>query len=530
MASPKEIFEQARDILKQLTLIQKIVAGVIVAVVLGVLLSLSFVGTETNFKVLYSGLTPEDAASVVARLKESRVPYELAENGSAVLVPAGQVYETRLTMAGEGLPRGGGVGFEIFDQTSLGTTDFVQRLNYQRALQGELARTISGFSQVKSARVHIATPKESVFIEDTKPPSASVSVALAGREKLSKSEIQSIVNLVSSAVPNLSAKNVTVVDTLGRLLYRQAEDDQALLSASQLEYQVKVEHNLQNKVESMLEQVVGVNKVQARVTAEIDFSEVDMTEENFDPEGQVIRSEQLMREKDGSEDLAAGIPGVKGQLATYSEAGEDGEALYNSRRENITRNFEISKKIRKTKETPGAITRLSVAVMVDGHYEKSEDKEGTLTRKYQARTVEELSYFTKLTKNAIGFDEEREDQVDVVSMPFYLSSLVEPESDKMEKWRTLAEHLVMPFVILLLSVAFLLFIVKPFFRLMSEQQASAQRAAVLAEKGLSEEEMEEEELKLQPLGMTDQERIYKLAQSDPDRAADLVRRWLREEG
>ena len=530
MASPKEIFEQARDILKQLTLIQKIVAGVIITVVLGVLVSLSFMGTETSFKVLYSDLTPEDAASVVARLKESRVPYELAENGSAVLVPAGQVYETRLTMAGEGLPRGGGVGFEIFDQTSLGTTDFVQRLNYQRALQGELARTISGFSQVKSARVHIATPKESVFIEDTKPTSASVSVALAGREKLSKSEIQSIVNLVASAVPNLSTKNVTVVDTLGRLLYRQAKDDQALLSSSQLEYQVKVEHNLQNKVESMLEQVVGVNKVQARVTAEIDFSEVDMTEESFDPEGQVIRSEQLMREKDGSEDFAAGIPGVKGQLATYTEAGEDGDADYNFSRENITRNFEISKKIRKTKEIPGTISRLSVAVMVDGHYEKSEDKEGALIRKYQARTAEELSYFTKLTKNAIGFDEEREDQVDVVSMPFYLSSLVEPESDKMEKWRTLAEHLVMPFVILLLAVAFLLFIAKPFFRLMSEQQAEVRRAAVLAEKGISEEELEEEELKLHPLGMTDQERIYKLAQSDPDRAADLVRRWLREEG
>jgi flagellar M-ring protein FliF len=529
MADPKEIFKQILDILKKLSLTQKIIAGVVIAAVLGGLLSLTLVGTESNLKLLYSNLSQEDAAEVVAKLKELRISYEIGENGSVIMVPADQVYETRLSLAGVGLPRGGGVGFEIFDKTSLGTTDFVQRLNFQRALQGELARTISQFRQIKSARVHIATPKESVFIEETRPPSASVSVALTGREKLSKNEIRSIVNLVASAVAGLTNDNVTVVDTAGRLLYRKTDDDTALLSATQLEYQMKIEQRLRDKVESMLEEVVGIDRVQARVTANIDFNEIDQTEESFDPEGQVVRSEQIMREKDGSGEFAGGIPGVKGQLATFTEAGDKGKEGNGFRRDNLTRNYEITKKVRRVKENSGKISRVSVAVMVDGIYEKVDDKEGGVTRKYKARTPEELAYFTKLAQNAIGFDEERGDKVEVVSMPFYLSNITEPKIDQVEKWKALAERLVMPVVVLLLALFFMLFVVKPFFRLMTEQQRAAQRAAELAEKELSAEGEEEEDLSLSPIGMTDQERIFKLAQSDPDRAADLVRRWLREE-
>ena len=530
MADPKEIFKQALDILKKLTLSQKIIAGVIVAAVLGGLLSLTLVSTETDFKVLYSNLSQDDAAAVVSKLKELRIPYELGENGSVVLVTADQVYETRLSLAGAGLPRGGGVGFEIFDKTSLGTTDFVQRLNFQRALQGELARTISQFRQIKSARVHIAIPKESVFIEESRPPSASVSVSLVGREKLSKNEIQSIVNLVASAVAGLTSDNITVVDTAGRLLYRKTDDETALLSATQIEYQMKVEQRMRDKVESMLEEVVGVDKVQARVTADIDFNEIDQTEESFDPEGQVVRSEQVMREKDGSGEFSGGIPGVKGQLATFTEAGDKGKEGSGFRRDNLTRNYEITKKVRRVKERSGGINRVSVAVMVDGIYEKVEDKEGVITRKYKARSPEDLAYFTRLAQNAIGFDEERGDKVEVVSMPFYLSNIAEPKVDQIEKWKTLAERLVMPLVILLVVLFFMLFVIKPFLRLMTEQQLAAQRASELAEKELAAEGEEEEDLSLAPIGMTDQERIFKLAQSDPDRAADLVRRWLREEG
>jgi len=528
MATVKDIFNQAVSVIKNLTLPQKIIAGVLVAGVVGGMIFLSTMGGKTDYNVLYSGLSAEDAASVIAKLKEQKIDYQLSESASAVLVPAANVYETRLNLAAEGLPRGGGVGFELFDQISLGTTDFVQRLNYQRAVQGELARTIRQFKQVRDARVHIATPKESVFVEDTKPPSASVSLTMAGQEKLAKEQIMAIVHLVASAVPGLTSENITVVDTLGRLLFRKEGDDVSMLSATQLEYQLKVENALRTKVESLLEEVVGVNKALARVTVDMDFNKVDVTEENFDPDGQVIRSEQFLIEQEGGEQAGGGIPGVKGELSTFTETGGAGGKTEGAHRKNITRNYEISRKTRHIQESVGTIKRLSVAVMVDGVYEESKDKDGKKTLVYKPRNAEELNHFVKMTQNAIGFDPERGDKVEVVAMPFYLSSVVEPEADPLEKWRSLFEHLAVPFVLLLVAVAFIMFVIRPFMRLLSNQQLEARRQAGLAGRTGVKMGVEEEDLTLQPLGMTDKEKIYKLAQSDPERAADLVKRWLRE--
>ncbi len=532
MAGPKEIFGQVASVFKGLTVTQKVVTVLLVALVLGGLVTLTMLGPgPTDYKVLFSGLSQEDAAEVVTWLKEQNIPYQLSEDNRAILVPAGQVYETRLNLAGEGLPRGGGVGFEIFDKTGLGTTDFVNRLNYQRALQGELARTIRQFQQVQEARVHIATPKESVFIEDEKPPTASISVKLRGRDKLSSHQIQSIVNLVASAVPGLTTDNVTLVDTTGRLLYRKQGDQDAILSGTQLEYQVKVEETLRQKVETLLEEIVGANRARARITAEIDFSKVNISEENFDPETQVIRSEQLLTEADkGGEMLPEGVPGVKGELATFSEAGDETAKGAGYTRKNVTRNYEISKQVRHIQEQSGTISRLSVAVMVDGSYEKVVDSDGNTSLQYKTRTPEEMSHFEGLVKNAIGYNEERGDQVEVVSMPFALSSVVEPEPEAMDKWRELIGWLAMPIVYLLIAISFLLFVVRPLLKLLASKKIEVHKMAEIGERaaamGVSPEE---EDLSLMPKGLTDQERIFRLAQSDPDRAADLVRRWLRQE-
>ncbi|MEN8257057.1 MAG: flagellar basal-body MS-ring/collar protein FliF [Thermodesulfobacteriota bacterium] len=525
MADAKDIFKQGFAVLKSLTLMQKVVAALVVAIVLFGLLSLTFVGSKPAMKVLYANLNSTDAADIVAQLKERRIPYELAENGTAILVGQGNVYETRLAMAADGLPRGGGVGFEIFDKTSLGTTDFVQKLNYHRALQGELARTISQFDKIKAARVHIAQPKESVFVEDTQPPSASISVSLAGRDKLSKNEIKAIVNLVGSAIPGLVNSNITMVDTTGHLLFRKEGDEDSLLSATQIEYQQKVERTLRSKLETMFEEVVGVEKVIARVTADIDFNHVDVSEEVFDPETQVIRSEQVLTERDGAVDIQEGIPGVKGQLATFTEAGETGGGGAGFKRDNITRNYEISKKVTRTKAAIGQIRKVSVAVMVDGIYNKTK-KDGKMVKEYQARSDKDLATFVKMAQNAVGYDPERGDTVEVVSMPFYLSTYVEPTPDMLDQYRGLLNQLALPVVLLLVAICFFMFVIRPFFRLMASQQLQAQRSADQAEQELVVAETHED-LTLTPLGMTDKERIFKLAQSDPDRAADLVRRWLR---
>lgn len=535
MAGPQEMMGQLVNSIKNLSSTQKIVFGVVVIGAIFAMGSLIFRAPGTDYKVLFSGLAQEDAAAVVARLQEQRIPYQLAQDGTAIMVPTTQVHEVRLSLAGEGLPRGGGIGFELFDKTSLGTTDFVQKLNYQRALQGELARTISGLDQIASARVHIATPKESVFIEDEKEPSASVIIALRGREKLSTTQIKSIVNLVASAVPGLTPDNITVVDTAGRLLFRQEGDQMSMQSSTQHEYQLRVEEALRRKVEGLLEEVVGAGRAQARVTAEINFSRVNVTQENFDPEGQVVRSEQVLDEQDqqGSEQ-PSGIPGVKGNLATFAESGESGAGGENYKRSNITRNYEISRVTRHVEEATGEIRRLSVAVMIDGSYERQTDDKGNTTLHYTARTPDELKSFEKIVRNAIGYSEERGDTVEVAGVPFAASSALEPEASGVDKWSAIIDKLVMPIVYLLMAVAFIMFVIRPFFRMLGEKQVEAEdvpvRAATTARRAASEGGGEEDEdLGFAPKKMTDKERIYKLAQSDPDRAADLVRRWLREE-
>lgn len=527
MAGPKEIFTQIASIFNGLTPIQKITALGMVVLVFGGMIALTSVGGKTDERVLFAGLSQQDAAEVVQRLRDLNVPYRLSDTGTAIMVPASQVYEIRLTLAGDGLPRGGGVGFEVFDEVGLGTTDFVNRLNFQRAMQGELARTIRQFQQVQEARVHIATPRESVFIEDEKPVTASISVQMRGREQLTQHQIQSIVNLVASAVPGLSDDNITLVDTAGRLLYRKKGDLDAVLSGTQLEYQHKVEENVRRKVESMLEEVVGINRVRASVTADIDFSRVNLTEESFDPEEQVVRSEQLLTESDQRGDQARGIPGVKGELATF--AGEDGGAAGSSyQRSNVTRNYEISRQTRQVQEGGGGVRRLSVAVMVDGTYERVVNDEGKTVLEYRPRSAEEMAYFERLVRNSVGYDEERGDQVEVASLPFALSALTDPEVDPLDQWRELAEWLAMPLVYLLIAFGVMLFVVRPFFRLLAAKGLESKRTSQVASVGRDGVE-EEEELTLGPRGLSNQERLYRLAQSDPDRAADLVRRWLREE-
>lgn len=533
MASPKEMLQQILSVIKEFSTFQKIMAGSVLAAVLGGLVMLSTGGQATSYQVLFSSLSQEDASEVVAKLKEQRIPYELDMNGSVIKVPSEKVLETRLSLAGEGLPRGGGVGFEIFDKNSLGTTDFVQKMNYQRALQGELARTIRQFQQVQEARVHIAAPTESVFIEDQKPPSASVSVKLRGSAQLDSKQIQAIVNLVASAVPGLTDENITVVDTAGRLLYRKRGGELGQMSDSQLEYQQGVEKSLRDKLETMFEEVVGAGKAIARVSVELDFNQVDTTEELFDPEGQVVRSEQLLNEDSAQPgSTPQGIPGVKGNLATYNETGDGAAGGANSRRNNVTRNYEVSKTVKRVKSAMGKIKRLSVAVMVDGTYVNGVDKDGKPTVTYSPRTPEDLKWYEKMAKNAVGFDPERGDQLEVVSTSLAASLAPETKTDGFERWQQLIDRLAQPVIYLLISICFVFFVIRPFFRVLSNKQLEEQRRVVAATKSLVGEGGEgglDEDVSLKPIGISDKEKIYKLAQTDPDRAADLVRRWLRQE-
>src|SRR3990170_2247171 len=371
-----------------------------------------------EYQVLYNQLSNEDSGAVIEKLKEKRVPYKV--DGSSISVPADKVYETRMELAGEGLPQGGGIGFEIFDKTAFGVTDFVQKVNYKRALQGELARTITQIKEIESARVHLALPEKGVFLDEQKKARASVIVKLKPGKELTQGQVSSIVHLVANSTDNLKPDDVAVVDTSGRMWTRESNEGDALrLSATQIEYKRGLENDYENRLQSMLEKTVGMNKVVTRVSVEVDTKHVERTEERFDPDGQVVRSEQRNKEKSVGGTANYGVPGV---LSNMPETAQPQQAAVvapsQSQRQDEVINYEISKVTSHVVEPIGAIKRLTVSVLVDGTYQTAKDGQDNETRTYVARTDEEISRFTEMVKAAVGYDEKRGDAINVVRTPF----------------------------------------------------------------------------------------------------------------
>jgi flagellar M-ring protein FliF len=368
---------------------------------------------------LYGELEPRDAAAVVATLERQRVPYRLAAGGSQILAPADQVARLRLVLAREGLPAGGGVGWEIFDRgESLTTTPFQQDLNRLRALEGELSRTIRGLAGVRSARVHLVLPRREAFSRERGEAQASVVLAMQGAQRLDREGVQAVLHLVATAVPGLKPQNVSIVDSRGELL---ARGGQALAGSAQAnglplghdELRRAQEMRIGRAVEELLERSLGPGRVRAEATVEMDFDRVQTTEERFDPENQVARSQQSSNEQSrGAEPppttVAGNLPGADPQ-------GSGGGGSQESRQEETT-NFEIGRTTRNTTREHPVIRRLSVAVLVDGVVEPG--AEGGGAPRWRERTPEELARLATLVRGAVGFDERRGDKVEVVSMRF----------------------------------------------------------------------------------------------------------------
>ncbi|MDD5153772.1 MAG: flagellar basal-body MS-ring/collar protein FliF [Thermodesulfobacteriota bacterium] len=516
--------QQLLEFVQSLSIKQKIMTLVVIGtVVLGFILLMTW-ANRPDYEVLYTNLNQDDAAGIIAKLKEKKILYQLEQNGTVITVPRESVHEMRLTLAGEGLPRGGGVGFEIFDKTSLGTTDFVQKLNYQRAVQGELARTISQFREVEQARVHIAIPRESLFVEEEKKPAASVILKLRGGMTLNNNQVESIVHLVASAVQGLAPEDVTIADVGGRLFYKKSSSDiTGSLSTAQLDYQKGIEDGLRKKVEGMLGEVLGPNKAIARVSADIDFQQINITEEKYDPDSAVVRSEQRSEEKsEGGSNIPAGIPGVKGSLAGKLEGSANlgNKSLY--QKESEITNYEINKINRQVLGPAGSIKRLSVAVMIDGAYKETAAKEGKSARQYAARTQAEMSQFENIVKKAVGFDEARGDQVEVVNIPFAWGA-PEEESPASVPWREYLSKIARPLFNIVLVLIFIFFVAKPLLKWLL---TSRPEKTVLT--GLPASIRDLEKGALVDFKEAERDQTMQLVQGQPDRAAELVKKWLRE--
>ncbi len=402
-----------------------------------------------DYRVLYANVTDRDGGEIVAALSQMNVPYRVSDGGGAILVPSDQVHDIRLRLASEGLPRGSSVGFELMENTRLGTSQFLEQVNYQRALEGELARSIKALAAVRNARVHLAIPKPSVFLRESQKPSASVLVDLFPGRQIETGQVSSIAHLVSSSVPNLPLTNVTVVDQTGKLLSAKDATDDSALDPRQLKYTKQIEQSIVKRIETILEPFVGAENVRAQVTADVDFSQIEAAEELYRPNQQTeaaVRSSQS-QESMRTEAAQGGVPGAfsnqppdraEAPIET-SPAGGDGRAQGDANNQGapppVSSNkdsrvlYEVDKTVRHTRQSVGTVKRLSVAVVVN--HKRVAGGEGNAN--LVPRTTEEMNQITDLVRQSMGYSEARGDALSVANAAFTSEQI--PDAEALPLWR-----------------------------------------------------------------------------------------------
>jgi len=464
-----QLLQQLTGIWKQLGLNQRLSLLLATLAVLGGLAALAFWSSRPEYSLLYGKLDEGEAAKVIAALDEAKVPYQISRGGGAIMVPSDKVYQVRMQMAGKGIPRGEGVGFEIFDKANFGISDFVQRANYTRAVQGELARTISQLDQVESARVMIVMPENRLLTDAQRKPTASVFVRVKGSGQLPASAVNSIRFLVANSVEGLQVNNVSVVDNMGNVLSQNDDNDSvAGLSNNQLTARRNFEQYLSKKAEGMLEKVLGPGQAVVRVSAEINWDTTTRTEEKFDPDGQVARNTTVNDEdSDTATALAGGAPGSGANAGanpdnggTNAPAPVPAAPVNSSRtRKKVTNStYEINKITSNVIEAAGGLKRLSTAVFVAQRFEGL-----GAARKAVPRTPGEVEALKRIVQGALGIqtagDSVRQDEIVLEEMPFNDQPVREltqqlEQQEKRQVWLDLAQKLVYPALALGILFAF----------------------------------------------------------------------------
>lgn len=446
----------------KLSLAQKVLLPFLVIFSVGSIVYVSKLATRPDYTVLYSDLSSGDAAAVVERLKEVRASYRV-DGGTISVSPPEAVHELRLSLASEGIPKTGSVGFELFDGTNFATTTLGEMVKKQRAIQGELERTIMSLDTVVSARVHISQPEKTVFAKSAQEPSASVLLKLRPGAELDKKQINGISNFVASSVEGLKPQHVTIIDMYGNLLTAQEQEGgegHLGADAGRLLYIREVEKGYAQRIEVILAKVLGPGRVVARVNADIDFSSSEREEESYDPAGQVIRSERTVEEGAAAQ-ARGGIPGTVSNISNGPPIVNPPSGSEQNNRMEKVKNFEVSRAITRSAQARGKVVRLSAGVLVDGKYTEVAQvgtdgkSSGKMVKEYIALTPEMMSQVEGIVKSAIGYDSSRGDLVTVENVPFY-----EPDEslaaelakvDESAKWYRIGS-LAVPVLALLLFV------------------------------------------------------------------------------
>ncbi|MEW6513302.1 MAG: flagellar basal-body MS-ring/collar protein FliF [Pseudomonadota bacterium] len=530
--------------LSQLNARQKLTAMAMLAFAIALLVGAWLWTKEPPYGVLFSNLSDQDGGQIVAALQQQNVPYKYSEGGGAILVPVSQVHDARLKLASQGLPKGGLVGFELMENQKLGTSQFAEQVNYQRGLEGELARSIQTLGAVRAARVHLAIPKQTAFLRDDLKPSASVLVSLQPGRTLDPPQIAGIVHLVSSSVPQLAPGNVSVIDQDGKLVSQgQGSQKNESLNPGQLGYIKDIEAQYVRRVETILEPLLGKGNFRTQVTADVDFNQIDQVEESYLPNpvpDTAIRSQQTAETGAGSPP-AIGVPGAltnqapvpaTAPITNPQVGGAAGGANTNGNyTRNATINYELDKTVRHTRGTPGGVKRLSVAVAVNHKRPLGNDgKPG----KAVPPTAEELKRVNDLVRESVGFNEKRGDSINVAA-----ASFVQSEAEAIPDTPLWKDASVIAFAkeaaqyLIFAIIAWLVWtkLLKPVFEMFAAaaQRAEAERKAAAEAAGVSE---------IAHAGGAHHGRSFddKLksardtAQQEPKLIADLIKEWMGANG
>ncbi len=501
-------------------------------ILIGALVFLVYLNNRVDYAPLFSGLSQSDMGEIAQALKAKKIPFLVTKD--RIDVPKAQVYEVRLSLAAAGIPKGPGVGFEIFDHQNLGVTDFVQKIDYQRALQGELARTIDGMSQVQESRVHLVLPRESLFKDDQKPATAAVVLKLRPGGTLNSKELRGIVHLVAASVTGLKEQNITVMSTDGSLLYTKKEQNQSeQLTDTELGIKHRMEDELSQRVDNMLQRVVGSGKVMAKVAVDLDMDRVQIAEDKYDPDSAVIRSQERTTEtaQNGSVGQGKGSPGIQNKLLQNTpvpQATGQGSGGTRSNRQTEVVNYEINKTSRQITQMPGTVKKLSVAVMVDGTYKEQKGADGKTKMVYVPRSPQEIKSLTTLVKDAVGYSESRGDHVTVTSMPFVTDmngggGMVRAENKYVQLFKSWQRVI---FNIVLAALVFF-FIVRPFmkkFRQVADGFKQLPAPEVSADEEASALLLDTPREQLTPRKIS-----AALVKHNPDKATEIIKQWLRDE-
>jgi flagellar M-ring protein FliF len=530
---------------------KRIVIGGAIAVTLAIVAALWLWTSQPDYKVLFSNYTDKDGGAITAALDQMGVKYKFSDGGGAILVPSDRVNDVRLKLASQGLPRAGNVGFELLDSEKLGTSQFVEQVNYQRSLEGELANSIQSLSAVSSARVHLALPKPSVFVRDQQKPTASVLLNLQPGRALDQAQVSAIVHLVASSVPELLPANVTVVDQNGTLLSDPATKAGKQLDPNQLKYIEALQQNIVKQVESIISPIVGQNNVRAEATADVDFAQVDTAAEMFKPnsppEPQAIRSQQTSESTGPGTGNPSGIPGaLSNQPPGAATAPLDGAAapangqqgVSGPTRKDSTTNYEVDKTLRYEQKPMGGIKRLTVGVVVN--YRRSIDpKTGKVVIK--PLSAAEVAQINELVKQAMGYSQARGDTLNVTNAPF--EGIDKPDEKAPDWWKDpanlpLAKDIAR-YVFIALVLAFLWFrfvrpLLKPAIKKFDEAVAIPPEPEPEEPELPPEPDAEAEAAAARQVEQEKQVQVYKsnmemakdLARHDPRIVANVIKEWL----